>query len=199
MNVAVTGEHQETDPRKMLQHGLPVWSGPGEQREHACYCLVTLPAFHIYEQGSTCGWARERTDFPSTTPSVFGKARVQWTLHFCQACPSLLVNAFHWRSISGKKPWTGLEDQAGSFSVLQAPEAGEHVPPHHFAGAFLGAGPQQSRVSTVMLKIFKIHFWRHHLTKDTWLFWSYHQKPADQCQTVWWTTYISFTHKGIPI
>lgn len=57
-----------------------------------------------------------------------------------------------------KETGTGLEHQPASFSVLQAPEAGEHVPPHLFAGAFLGAGPQQSRVSTVMPKIFKIHF-----------------------------------------
>lgn len=57
-----------------------------------------------------------------------------------------------------KIPGTGLEDQPASFSVLQAPEAGEDVPPHHFAGAFLGAGSQQSRVSTVTPKIFKIHF-----------------------------------------
>lgn len=53
----------------MLQHDLPVWSGTGEQREHAHYCLVTMPAFHIYEQGSTCDWARERIDFPSCDPA----------------------------------------------------------------------------------------------------------------------------------
>lgn len=96
----------------MLQHGLPVWSGTGEQREHAHYCLVTLPAFHISEQGSTCDWPRERTDFPSCDPAqthVFGKARIQWMLHFHQACSSLLVDAFHWSSISGKRYWTGLE------------------------------------------------------------------------------------------
>lgn len=43
-----------------------------------------------------------------------------------------------------KDTGTGLEDQPASFSVLQAPEAGEHVPPYLFAEAFLGAGPQQS-------------------------------------------------------
>lgn len=53
-----------------------------------------------------------------------------------------------------KETGTGLEDQPASFSVLQAPEAEEHVPLHLFAGAFLAAGPQQSRVSTVMPRIF---------------------------------------------
>lgn len=57
-----------------------------------------------------------------------------------------------------KKLQLGLKNQPASFSVLQAPEAGEHVLPHLCAGAFPGAGPQQSRVSTVMPPIFKIHF-----------------------------------------
>lgn len=43
--------------------------------------------------------------WPSTNPSVFGKARIQWTLLFRQACPSLLVDAFYWSSISGKRNW----------------------------------------------------------------------------------------------
>lgn len=43
-----------------------------------------------------------------------------------------------------KETGAGLEDQPASFSVLQAPEAGEHVPHSLFAEAFLGAGPQQS-------------------------------------------------------
>lgn len=41
--------------------------------------------------------------WPSINLSAFGKARIQWTLHFHQACPSLLMDAFHWSSISGKR------------------------------------------------------------------------------------------------
>lgn len=81
MNFAVIGNIRTTDLRKTLQHGLPVWSGTGEQRERAHYCLVTLPAFHIYEQGSTCDWVREKNRlpklWPSTNPSVFKKARIE--------------------------------------------------------------------------------------------------------------------------
>lgn len=63
--------------------------------------------------------------------------------------------------------------------------------------SFFGEGPQQSRVSTVMPKIFKINFWRHHLKKDALLFWSCHWKPAARYQTVWWTTHMSvLTAKG---
>lgn len=125
------------------------------------YRLVTLPAFHIYEQGSTCDWARERTDFPSCGPA---QPKCVWkgknSEHYVFARP---VPACWWMhsieaAFQEKETGTGLEDQPASFSVLQAAEAEEHVPPHLFAGAFLGEGPQQSSVSTAMPKIFRIHF-----------------------------------------
>lgn len=162
MNFAVTGDIRTTDLRKMLQHGLSVWSGTGEQQEHAHYCLVTLTAFHIYEQGSTCDWATERTDFPSCDPAQTQLCleRQEYSEHYIFARP---VPACWWMHSTAavfqeKETGTGLEDQPASFSVLQAPEAGEHVLPHLCAGAFPGAGPQQSRGSTVMPPIFKINF-----------------------------------------
>lgn len=129
--------------------------------------------------------------WPSTNPSVL--ERQEYSEHYIFTRP---VPACWWMHpieavFQEKETGTGLEEQPASFSVLQAPEAGEHVFPHLCAGAFLGAGPQQSRVSTVMPKIFKINFWTQCLTKNALLFWSYHWKCADRCQTVWWTTHMS--------
>lgn len=105
--------------RKTLQHDLPGWSGTGEQWERARYCLVTSPAFHIYEQGSTCDWARERTDFPSCDPAQTQVCleRQEYSEHYIFARP---VPACWWmHSVEAvfqeRETGTGLEASLPAF------------------------------------------------------------------------------------
>lgn len=57
-----------------------------------------------------------------------------------------------------KKLELGLKNSLPAFLCYKLRRQESTSPRHLFAGAFPGAGPQQSRVSTVMPKIFKIHF-----------------------------------------
>lgn len=184
MNFAVTREHQDTWPKENTpaRFASTEWHW---RAERTCSLLSCHLASFSYLWTGQHMWLGEGKNglpklWPSTNASVFGKARVQWTLHFRQACPSLLVDAFHGSSISGKGNWNWAWRAACQLFCAMSPWGRRETSLSISAGAFLGGRPQQSRVSTVMPKIFKIHFWKHHLTKDALLSWSYHWKTADR-------------------
>lgn len=79
-------------------------------RARTCPLLCSSPYQHLtFKRGEAhvTGWGKEWT-FQAVTqhikPSVFGKARIQWT-HLHWACPGLLVDASDQCSVSGKRNW----------------------------------------------------------------------------------------------
>lgn len=152
--------------------------------------LLCLSPYHTSTlhlgKGKHTWWVRERINFPSCDPAH--KTKYVWkgnnTMN-TTFMPSLSQPAggciWSMQCFRKKKLEPGLKTSLPAFLYhlpTRPSGAGRACPSCLFAGAFLGAGPQQSGVSMVTYKIFKIQFWRHHLTKDVSLFRGYRWKPA---------------------
>lgn len=137
-NLAVIGEHPDNWPKvkclsMVLLYGLAL-----ESRENMpTTVLVTLPYQHsTFRKGEAHDGRGKESTFQAVTqhikPSMFGKAIIQWTPHLCQACPSLLVNAFDQCNVSGKRNWNqAWRPACQPFCSIcpQGPlEQGGHVP-----------------------------------------------------------------------
>lgn len=194
MNFAVPGEHQDNWPKE----NAPAWFASMEwhwRAERTCPLLSChLASFSYFWAGKHMWLAKGKNRlpklWPSTNPCVWkGKNTVNATFSpgLFQPAGGCIPLKQHFRK---KILELGLKTSLPAFLCYKPLRQESMSLPISLQRHSLEQAHSKA-VSTVMPKIFKINFWRHHLTKDALLFWSCHWKPAAQYQTVWWTTHTS--------